>query len=143
MGVRREVGADLVTDPGGRVAAEPSLVSAQQITPLPRAPTPKRPDGLGAPCQLVGASCQLEGDHVQHGAPPMRGGRRVQTGVDRLQRPHNRLITRQPGADGSWYCNRRRLRTPSSSMARVSSGRIATVVSKRQASTASAVARSA
>ncbi len=47
--------------------------------PFLRAPAPEGPLHLGA-------AHQQDRDGVGHGAPPMRGGRRIQRCVDRLQR---------------------------------------------------------
>jgi hypothetical protein len=68
VGMGREVGADLVAGPGGRVAAELGQIPAEQMHPLLCGPAPVRSAHLGAPHQQ-------HGDHVQHRASPVRSGR--------------------------------------------------------------------
>jgi hypothetical protein len=79
--VRGKVGPHLVTDPARRARPELDLRGPEQIDPVVGGPVP-----VGAAAGLRAAG-QQPGNDVQHRAAPMRGRRRIQPGVDRVQRP--------------------------------------------------------
>lgn len=93
VGVRCEIGADLVACPGGRVLAELGLSAAEQVGPFLLAPAPEGPAGRRAPRQQ-------HRDHIEHGPSAVRGRRGVQCGVDRLQR------AQQPRYHAPAWCGR-------------------------------------